>query len=109
MVEYSDYVWDYVESFGGSLFGGSPASSPVSAVSFRGVAVAPAALAWRSGCSAWLRCECVLASGRVVVSSVPASSWRSAASRARAAVSGSGVLRASLFLSDGRWVCSALA
>lgn len=80
-----------------------------SVVRLSGCAVSSSALAWRSGCVCWLRCEVVSASGFLRVSAVPASSVRSAVARCRAAVSGSGVLWASLFLPDGRWVCSALS
>lgn len=117
----SERDFDFAESFGGSLFGSdgsnpSPASpAPASFIYSRNggsigrVVVATAALKWRAGSSALLRCERVLASGRVVVSSVRVASCRAAAFQCRAAVSGRGVLRASLFLSDGRWVCSAVA
>ena len=111
MVEVSDYIEDYLESWDSfcedRVCGGGV--SRLCPDRLFGCAVAPSALLWRVGCVAWLRCEVVLDSGRVVVSSVPASSVRSACFRARAAVSGSGVLCSSLFLSDGRWVCSALA
>lgn len=75
----------------------------------RRVVCSRAALTWRAGVRAWLRCEVVLSSGAVRVSSVPCCSLRAAAFRSLAAVASRGVLRASLFLSDGRWVCSAFA
>lgn len=105
--------FDFAASFGGSLFGSAP--SPASFV--WGVAGRPlgrvcasrAALSWRAGVRALLRFECVLASGGVRVSFVPVCSLRAAAFRARAFAAGRGVLSCSCFLSDGRWVASALA
>lgn len=68
-----------------------------------------AALSWRAGVRAVLRFERVLSSGRVVASSVPVCSLRAAAFQCRAFCAGRGVLRCSCFLSDGRWVASAIA
>ena len=120
----SERDFDFAESFGGSLFGGASGSSasapsaPSSPVAFVwGAAPSPAArvcasraaLAWRAGVRAVLRFERVLSSGRVVASSVPVCSLRAAAFQCRAFCAGRGVLRCSCFLSDGRWVASAVA
>lgn len=115
----SERDFDFAESFGGSLFGcGSSASSSLSPAAFvYGVAGSPlgrvccssSALRWRAGFRSVLRFEVVLASGVLRVVSVPVCSLRAAAFRCRAFCAGSGVLRCSAFLSDGRWVCSALA
>lgn len=75
----------------------------------RRVCASRAALSWRAGVRALLRFECVLASGSVRVSFVPVCSLRAAACRARAFCAGRGVMSCSCFLSDGRWVASALA
>ena len=75
----------------------------------RRVVGSSAAFRWRFGVVCSLRCEAVLSSGALVVSSVRVGSFRAACCRARAVCAGSGVLRCSLFLPDGRWVCSALA
>ena len=120
----SERAFDFADSFGGSLFGGGSGSSapvppaPSSSVAFVwGAAPAPAArvcasraaLAWHAGVRAVLRFERVLSSGRVVSSSVPVCSLRAAAFQCRAFCAGRGVLRCSCFLSDGRWVASAVA
>lgn len=68
-----------------------------------------AALRWRAGAVSSLRFERVLSSGRVVSSVVSVASCRAAALRCLAFCDGSGVLRCSAFLSDGRWVASAIA
>lgn len=73
------------------------------------VVASRAALSWRAGLSSLLRFESVLASGRVVVSFVSVCSLRAAAFRCRAFCAGRGVVACRCFLSDGRWVASALA
>ena len=120
----SERDFDFAESFGGSLFGGASASAapvppaPSSSAAFVwGAAPSPAsrvcasraALSWRAGVRAVLRFERVLSCGRVVASSVPVCSLRAAAFQCRAFCAGRGVLRCSCFLSDGRWVASAIA
>lgn len=68
-----------------------------------------AALRWRAGFVSRLRFECVLSSGRLSVVFVPVASLRAAAFRCRAFCDGRGVVSCAAFLSDGRWVCSAVA
>lgn len=73
------------------------------------VVASRAALSWRAGVRSMLRFERVLSSGRVVSSSVPVCSLRAAAFQCLAFCAGRGVLKCSCFLSDGRWVASAVA